>query len=83
MYTSNGSINPDEECERRRVVKDFCFPDGIEVKQLKNSGETMSKIASKTQKILYSSKSVRDQCFVFIMNANDDTISENSMIQQY
>lgn len=24
----------EEDCERRKVVKDFCFPDGIEVKQL-------------------------------------------------
>ena len=27
-----GNATGDEECERRRVVKDFCFPDGIEVK---------------------------------------------------
>jgi hypothetical protein len=25
----------DSDCDRRRVVKDFCFPDGIEVKKLK------------------------------------------------
>jgi len=47
MYTSNGKVAVDEECERRRVVKDFCFPDGIEVKLLKNSGDTKSTIASK------------------------------------
>jgi len=47
MYTENGRVNLEEECERRRVVKDFCFPDGIEVKMLKNSGESKSMIASK------------------------------------
>ena len=47
MYTANGRINAEEDCERRRVVKDFCFPDGIEVKLLKNSGDTKSMIASK------------------------------------
>lgn len=26
------------ECERRRVVKDFCFPDGIEVNMIKDAG---------------------------------------------
>lgn len=26
-----------EECERRKVVKDFCFPDGVEIKELKKS----------------------------------------------
>lgn len=26
-----------DDCDRRRVVKDFCFPDGIEVKKLNKS----------------------------------------------
>lgn len=62
-----------EDCERRRVIKDFCFPDGIEVKQLKKS-ETLNQ----AQKILYSSKSVRETCFVFTLNADDEKASENS-----
>ena len=65
--------NKNEDCERRRVIKDFCFPDGIEVKQLKKS-ETLST----AQKILYASKSVRESCFVFTLNANDELASENS-----
>jgi hypothetical protein len=28
-----------QECERRRVVKDFCFPDGIELKLIKEIGQ--------------------------------------------
>lgn len=59
-----------KNCERRRVIKDFCFPDGIDVKELKNSEKLNT-----AQKILYSSKSVRESCFVFTLNANDELAS--------
>ena len=80
LYMYNGEDG--DNCERRRVVKDFCFPDGIEVKQLKKAGESKQGIVDKAQKILYSQKSVREQCFVFTMNANDEVISESSMYMQ-
>ena len=32
LYIHNS--DNEEECERRRVVKDFCFPEGIEIKLL-------------------------------------------------
>lgn len=28
-------------CERRKVVKDFCFPDGIELSKVKNAGQSI------------------------------------------
>lgn len=63
----------DKDCERRRVVKDFCFPDGVEVKLMKKKGERLSdRELQAFQKILYQSKNIRDCCFVFTMNANDE-----------
>ena len=41
MHTSKGQ-DLGEDDERRRVVKDFCFPDGIEVKELKKN-DSMSE----------------------------------------
>ena len=32
-----------KEDERRRVVKDFCFPDGIAVKLIKKKGEALTE----------------------------------------
>jgi len=37
-------VNESEHyCERRRVVKDFCFPDGVEVKLMKRKGEKLNE----------------------------------------
>lgn len=47
LYIHNS--DNEEDCERRRVVKDFCFPEGIEVKLLQKSDSF-----SQAQKILFS-----------------------------
>lgn len=39
MYSNQS----EEVCERRRVVKDFCFPDGVEVRKVKSKGETLNE----------------------------------------
>jgi hypothetical protein len=36
-------------CERRRVVKDFCFPDGIELSLIKGPGADLSKVKYSTR----------------------------------
>jgi hypothetical protein len=63
-----------ENCDRRRFVKDFCFPDGIEVLLAKKQGLSPDqvKISAGIERILYSSNSDREQVFIFTMNANED-----------
>lgn len=46
FYSHIKKLNEAEECERRKVVKDFCFPDGIELKAVKTLVE-LRKISSK------------------------------------
>jgi hypothetical protein len=41
-----------QECERRRVVKDFCFPDGIELKLIKDSGEESFSVKDSINNII-------------------------------
>lgn len=43
-------------CERRKVVKDFCFPDGIEISLIKEKGEAMSELEFEPtiQNLLYN-----------------------------
>ena len=76
MYSSQS----EDVCDRRRVVKDFCFPDGVEVRRIKSKGETLNE-KSKTifQKILYQTKNLREQCFIFTMNADEENQSDTSL----
>ncbi|CDW77603.1 UNKNOWN [Stylonychia lemnae] len=69
-----------EECDRRRVVKDFCFPDGVEVKRIKDKGQNLNE-ENKAQfsKILYQTKNLRESCFIFTMNASEDMQSDTSL----
>jgi hypothetical protein len=43
LYMYNNETN-EEACERKRVIKDFCFPDGIEMTMLKNRGVDLSNL---------------------------------------
>lgn len=68
-----------DKCERRRVVKDFCFPEGLEVHLIKDAGvkfEDINHQSHRMQQILYQSDSLYEQfyeqSFVFTMNANED-----------
>jgi len=54
-------------------VKDFCFPEGIEVKRLQINEDPLQ-----ATKVLYSSKSLRESCFVFTLNANEEGQSDIS-----
>ena len=66
-----------EECERRRVVKDFCFPDGVDLRPLKTVTElrrTLSMQGDLQQTYhgftLNSANEmcVEDQSFIFSQN---------------
>ncbi len=59
LYMYNQDIET-TTCQRRAVVKDFCFPNGVEIKNLKKS---------RAKKILYgnSSGNLREKFFVFTL----------------
>ena len=62
-----------EDAETRRVVKDFCFPDGIEVSLIKKANQRPQdmKIGHKIQQVLYQSSNLMEQYFIFTLNSND------------
>ena len=61
-------------------MKDFCFPDGVEVKRLKSKGDSLNeKSKAIFSKIMYQTKNLREQCFIFTMNANEDGQSDTSL----
>lgn len=43
LYMYNNDLN-DTNSERKRVVKDFCFPDGIEMTLLKSNGKDFTNL---------------------------------------
>ena len=54
-----------EHCERRKSVKDFCFPNGIRAREL-----DFKKHTEQINKVLYAEDKGRENCFAFTMNAN-------------
>ena len=45
------------------------------------SGQKL-KVSSKIQKILYSSKSLKEQCFIFTLNANEEVNNSSDSFEQ-
>lgn len=79
LYMYNDDSNS-TKCERKRVVKDFCFPDGIELTLLKSKGNDMShmKYSQRIQDMLYQHGSQIEQYFVFTLNASEDAQAQTN-----
>lgn len=60
-----------EECERRRVVKDFCFPDGIELRLIKDEREGHIEPLDMVN-INNLLANPLEQWFVFTLNTDED-----------
>ena len=63
MYPDGG----DGKCERRRVVKDFCFPNGVGVKEMREGEEGRGEL----NRVLYERFGLREKCFIFTLNLED------------
>ena len=53
-----------ESCERRKVVKDFCFPDGVTVAPIKTKAEL--------KKVLTYRRDIQKTFFGFTLNSNEE-----------
>ncbi|CAI2375210.1 unnamed protein product [Moneuplotes crassus] len=60
--------NKPEHKERHGVIKDFCFPVGINVEEIDLSSPRQEQ---KLNEILFSKPIVVENCFLFTINAND------------
>jgi hypothetical protein len=65
--------------ERARVVKDFCFPNGVLTKKLnynydKETGQIQADedVIELIQDILYGAKNWRESTFIFTLDANEE-----------
>lgn len=64
-----------EHSERTRVVKDFCFPGGVLVKNLNYNASVLNQVddvEEAIQDILYGSKNWRESTFIFTLDANEE-----------
>jgi hypothetical protein len=76
--TSNANVNS-ENRERAKVVKDFCFPDGVPVIKLgyDPSKEVQSdEVEEVIQDILYGVKNWRECTFIFTLDSNEQSTQE-------
>lgn len=62
--------------ERSKVVKDFCFPDGVFARKLNYNPDISSEESAEAyeviQEILYKQKNYREQTFIFTLDANEE-----------
>lgn len=62
--------------ERSKVVKDFCFPDGVYARKLNYDPDIRTDENTEAyeiiQDILYKQKNYREQTFIFTLDANEE-----------
>eukprot|EP00347_Sterkiella_histriomuscorum_P012528 403368229 len=62
LFMFNEEVNK-TVCQRRAVVKDFCFPNGVQISKLQTA---------RAERILYSQQNYnKENCFVFTLQAQD------------
>ena len=67
-----------EHCERRKIVKDFCFPYGIRAREI-----DFKKHVEQINKVIYAEEKGRENCFAFTMNANSMDQKEWDYEEEY
>ena len=76
LFKYPASQGDEQLCERIKVVKDFCFPNGVFVMKLdfdpKDDANNDPQITEIIQDILYRQKNYRENTFIFTLDANEE-----------